>query len=129
MFSHIMLGTTDVDRAEAFYTAALAPLGLVPLHRHSHGIRFGREEDDLPFLSVVIPFDDAPATSGNGSMVAFVAESRSAVHAAHENALAHGGTCEGPPGPRPDYGDHYYGAYFRDPDGNKLHVVCRKAEA
>jgi len=127
MFSHITLGTTDVDRAETFYTAVLEPLGLVPRHRHSYGVRYGREGDDLPFLSVVIPLDDAPATAGNGTMVAFVAGDRDAVHAAHETALAHGGTCEGPPGLRPDYGAHYYGAYFRDPDGNKLHVVCRKA--
>lgn len=61
-------------------------------------------------------------------MVAFMAESRNHVHAAHAAALANGGTCEGKPGLRPEYHDHYYGAYFRDPDGNKLAVACHEPE-
>ena len=61
-------------------------------------------------------------------MVAFMAESRSQVRMAHATALANGGTCEGKPGLRPEYHDHYYGAYFRDPDGNKLAVACHEPE-
>jgi lactoylglutathione lyase len=60
-------------------------------------------------------------------MVAFMAESREAVRRTHQAALAHGGRCEGPPGPRPEYHANYYGAYFRDPDGNKLCVACHEA--
>jgi lactoylglutathione lyase len=60
-------------------------------------------------------------------MTAFMADTRAMVDAAHAAALAHGGTCEGPPGLRPAYHEHYYGAYFRDPDGNKLCVVCHEA--
>lgn len=58
-------------------------------------------------------------------MFALLAPSREAVRAAYASALAHGGTCEGPPGLRPQYHADYYGAYFRDPDGNKLCVVCQ----
>ena len=61
-------------------------------------------------------------------MVAFLAKSRDQVRQVHALAIAGGGTCEGPPGLRPQYHAHYYGAYFRDPDGNKLCVACHHAE-
>jgi predicted lactoylglutathione lyase len=69
------------------------------------------------------PFDGRPASAGNGSMCAFQAPSREAVDQAYAAALAQGGTDAGPPGPRPHYTPNYYGAYVRDLDGNKLHVV------
>jgi lactoylglutathione lyase len=62
-------------------------------------------------------------------MTAFLAASRALVDRAHETALAHGGTSEGPPGLRPEYHANYYGAYFRDPDGNKLCVACHSPDA
>ena len=129
MISHITLGVTDMARAGRFYRAIAAPLDL-----HERAV----EEDggplmycfhvagtDAPRLYISTPFDDAPATAGNGTMVALIAPSRAAVDAAHAAALAHGGTDEGPPGLRPHYAPDYYGAYLRDPDGNKLHVVYR----
>ena len=61
-------------------------------------------------------------------MVAFLAASRALVNQTYQTALAQGGTCEGPPGLRPEYHENYYGAYFRDPDGNKLCVACHTAE-
>jgi len=128
MFSHITIGANDMDRAAAFYTAFFAPLGVALQYRDAEFTRFGRAGEDVPFFTVLKPFDDSDATAGNGAMVAFQAPDRAAVRAAYETALAQGGTCEGPPGPRPQYGAHYYGAYLRDPDGNKLHVVCRQAE-
>jgi lactoylglutathione lyase len=67
--------------------------------------------------------------AGNGQMVALLAATRAQVDAAHALALAHGGRCEGPPGLRPHYHANYYGAYFRDPDGNKLCVACHEAVA
>lgn len=70
------------------------------------------------------PHNGQPHHPGNGQMVAFMAATRAKVHAAHQVALDHGGRCEGPPGLRPEYHAHYYGAYFRDPDGNKLCVAC-----
>ena len=76
-------------------------------------------------LWVGLPYNRQPANHGNGWMAAFTAPSRAAVNEAHAAALAHGGTDEGAPGPRPHYADNYYGAYVRDPDGNKLHFVTR----
>ena len=73
------------------------------------------------------PFDGQAASAGNGTMTAFQAASRDIVDKAHAYALAQGGTDEGTPGLRPQYHPNYYGAYFRDPDGNKLCVVCHKA--
>jgi len=79
-------------------------------------------------LSFGLPFDGKPAQPGNGQMVALLAESRAVVDRCYAVALASGGTCEGPPGVRPHYHPHYYGAYFRDPEGNKLGVVCHSAQ-
>jgi lactoylglutathione lyase len=66
---------------------------------------------------------------GNGQMVAFLAHSRRVVDRVHAAALANAGSSEGPPGLRPEYHEHYYGAYFRDPDGNKLGVACHAPSA
>ena len=79
-------------------------------------------------LWVCEPFDGQPATAGNGTMIALQADSRKAVDAFHAAALANGGTSEGAPGLRPQYNANFYAAYVRDPDGNKLAVVCRRAE-
>jgi len=78
---------------------------------------------------VVRPLDQKEASPGNGVTVAFDAPSRAAVDAFHAVALAAGGTDEGPPGVREHYHPNYYGAYVRDPDGNKICVVCHQAAA
>ncbi|MBB2202598.1 VOC family protein [Gluconacetobacter tumulisoli] len=129
MFSHVTVGVRDVGRAATFYDAVLAPLGIVRSWTAEDG-RFvgwrkpdGQEEDGTFFIGS--PFDGQPPAPGNGWMCAFAAPSHAAVQAAHDAAMSHGGTDEGAPGPRPQYGPHYFGAYMRDPDGNKLHVVCR----
>ncbi len=124
MFSHVTLGADDPERAAAFYEAVLAPLGLKILFRMPDVTAWG----DLtgPKLFVGRPFDRAAASAGNGTHVAFLAEDRASVDAFHAAALAAGGTCEGPPGPRPHYHPNYYGAYVRDPDGNKLQAVCHR---
>jgi catechol 2,3-dioxygenase-like lactoylglutathione lyase family enzyme len=70
------------------------------------------------------PYDGEPATSGNGQMIALLASDRQVVRNTHALALTLGGRCEGPPGLRPEYHPDYYGAYFRDPEGNKLCVCC-----
>jgi lactoylglutathione lyase len=81
-----------------------------------------------PFFLIARPWDRQPHDPGNGQMVAFLARSREQVRQVHAVALASGGTCEGAPGLRPEYHADYYGAYFRDPDGNKLCVVCHAPE-
>ncbi len=124
MFSHITIGANDVARAAAFYDAFLAPLGIVRFFEKGSTIGWHRE-GEAGSLYVNPPFDGAPANPGNGWMCAFYAPTREAVIEAYEAALAHGGSDEGPPGPRPHYSPGYYGAYVRDPEGNKLHVVLR----
>ena len=129
MFSHVTVGTNDLDTASAFYDAILAPLGLrrraVTADGGPPAACWIAEGSTLPRFYVYVPWDGERANAGNGCMVAFTAPSREAVHASHYAGLLAGGTDEGLPGPRPRYGDGYYGGYLRDPDGNKVHVVHR----
>ena len=122
-FLYLTLGTNDMARATRFYDAALAPLGLVRLETEDTEIGYRRPEDSRIRLWVIQPYDGKPASVGNGTMPALVAPDRAAVDAFHKGALAAGGTDEGAPGLRP-YGDNFYAAYVRDPDGNKLSAVC-----
>lgn len=128
MFSHIQLGARDLPAMIAFYEAVLAQLGLV---------RITGEDDDggpdgagwqmpgmrWPQFYVQLPFNRAAASPGNGTQVSFAAPSQAHVRAAWKAALAAGGTDEGAPGLRPHYAPDYYGAYCRDPEGNKLCFV------
>jgi catechol 2,3-dioxygenase-like lactoylglutathione lyase family enzyme len=120
MLYYVTLGTNDEAKAHAFYRAVLEPLGIVPLGTHGG---FGREGGEA-FLWIGAPFDGNPATRGNGTMVALRAPSREAVDRFHALCLANGGSDEGAPGYR-KYAPDWYGAYARDPDGNKLTAVFR----
>ena len=133
MLTYVYVGTNDLARAIRFYSATLAPLGMPRCvtgdpewDRTAAG--WGIYEDggarELGFW-VGTPFDERPASVGNGSMVAFSAASWRQVEEFHAAALAHGGRCEGAPGLRPHYGADFYAAYVRDPDGNKLAAVSR----
>ena len=122
MFSHMTLGTNDLERARTFYEPVMAALGIEQPFSLPRTLVFG--ELAGPKLFIVSPFDGAPANSGNGTHAAFLAPNHAMVDAFHAAALAHGGSDEGAPGPRPHYHAHYYGAYVRDPDGNKLQAVC-----
>jgi catechol 2,3-dioxygenase-like lactoylglutathione lyase family enzyme len=131
MYSHITVGTSQMNRAMRFYDAVLAPLGMQ--RRRTFKIAISYAPDDFsgvnePFW-VVRPYDKKDATPGNGITVAFEAATRGAVDAFHAAALAAGATDEGPPGIREHYHPSYYGAYVRDLDGNKLCVVCHKPAA
>jgi catechol 2,3-dioxygenase-like lactoylglutathione lyase family enzyme len=129
MYSHVTVGTNDIERAGRFYDAVLAPLGM---ERHkSFRIALGYAPKgfsgiNAPFW-VLRPYDRKVASGGNGPMAAFAADTRTAVDAFHAAAMANGGTDEGPPGVRTHYHPNYYGAYVRDPDGNKLCAVCHHA--
>lgn len=131
MFSHITLGSRSLERSGRFYRAIVAPLGLVERAAEPDGgppvLCWHRPGRDVPRLYIVEPFDGGPAGAGNGTMVSLVAPDRAAVDAAHEAGLATGGRDEGAPGLRPQYAEDYYGAYLRDPDGNKLCLVHRAA--
>ena len=124
VLSHITLGTNDPERAARFYDAALAPLGMTRVPKPAGKPPMYARDGDMPHLYLCTPFDGRPATWGNGTHVAFLAETRAQVDAFHAAALANGGTDEGAPGIRAHYAPNYYGAYVRDPDGNKLQAVC-----
>lgn len=129
MFSHIFIGVSDFDRAFAFYSGLAAVLGveLRFCDRARPWAGWQSAPGPRPLLLIGRPYNREPHAPGNGQMVAFLASSRAVVDRAHATALASGGSCEGAPGLRPEYHEHYYGAYFRDPDGNKLCVVCHQA--
>ncbi|WP_425230264.1 VOC family protein [Sphingomonas sp.] len=127
MFSHVTLGSADLDRAAAFYRPVMATLGLIEPFALDRALVFGEVMGAKLFIGA--PFDGNPPSHGNGTHVALLAGSRAAVDAFHAAALAHGGSDEGAPGPRPHYHANYYGAYVRDPDGNKLQAVCHAAAA
>ena len=126
MLSHVFIGVNDFDRAVAFYSPVLERLGLVLRFTESDRPWAGWQTPGVarPLFLIGRPFDGQPAAPGNGAMNALLAADRATVDAVHALALQHGGRCEGPPGLRPEYHASYYGAYFRDPEGNKLCVCC-----
>ena len=130
MLSHVFIGISDFGRAWAFYAPLMEALGH-PLRFHDPARPWAGWQSvpgPRPLLVIARPFNGLAPAPGNGAMVALLAATRAQVDEAHRRALAHGGSCEGAPGPRPEYHAHYYGAYFRDPDGNKLCVACHAQE-
>ena len=126
MISHVFIGIADYARAYPFYAALMTALGFEQKFADQAKGWAGWHAPGLPRPLFVIgrPFDGQPHNAGNGQMTALLAPSRAAVAAAHGAALRAGGSCEGAPGLRPHYHPNYFGAYFRDPDGNKLGVCC-----
>lgn len=131
MFSHVFLGVDDFERALAFYQPLLDSLNLQQrfCRRERPWAGWQAQPDTRPFFLIGKPYDGEPHVAGNGQMIAFLALDRATVDHAYRVALAHGGTSEGAPGLRPEYHADYYGAYFRDPEGNKLCVACHRPEA
>ncbi|MEM1275208.1 MAG: VOC family protein [Pseudomonadota bacterium] len=138
MMMHMTLGSNDLGKAARFYDAVMpilnharAPISLdgflayAPITGVSSGAATGQQTAGRisPFLCVCRPYDGQPANQGNGFHIAWAAADKAAVEAFHAAALAHGGTDEGAPGPRPQYSADYFAAYIRDPDGNKLQAV------
>ncbi|MFP6836456.1 MAG: VOC family protein [Pseudomonadales bacterium] len=117
---HISIGTNDFDRATAFYDQVMATIGAKRVFEFPGAVAYGRE---FPELWVQTPIDGATASCGNGSHFAFIAPSREAVQAFYDTALAAGGTSDGEPGPRPDYGPDYFGCFVRDIDGHKIEAA------
>ncbi len=124
IISHITLGTNDIARSARFYDDVLGSLGFSRLPKPPDKPLAYDRNGAMPTIYIYLPVDGRPATWGNGTHIAFVADTRSEVREFHSRALQHGGMCEGEPGLRPHYGPNYYAAYVRDPDGNKLQAVC-----
>lgn len=118
MIGYVTLGTNNLQKAAAFYDQLLAEFGAKRLMEYERGYAYGVAEDQ-PMLSIVIPFDQKPATVGNGVMVALAAGSRDLVDRIYKKAMELGASDEGPAGLREE---NYYAGYFRDLDGNKLSV-------
>jgi catechol 2,3-dioxygenase-like lactoylglutathione lyase family enzyme len=118
---HVSLHVSDLARSRAFYTAALAPLGISILMEGGGWFGFGRDRKPQFWLG--------PGDAPSGPLhVAFIAQDRAQVRAFYQAALAAGGTDNGAPGLRPQYHPHYYGAFVLDPDGNNAEAVCHFAE-
>ena len=123
MFSHIMIGTNDLDRAKAFYDKLLGTLDVPPAFVDRHRIFYMIPGGSF---SVSLPIDGKPATAANGGTVGFAAKSAEQAAAWHAAGLEAGGTtCEDPPGVREGPAGNLYLAYLRDPDGNKLCALYR----
>lgn len=120
MISYATIGSNDLDKSMSFYTDLLGSAGCTKLFDHPRGgALFGK--GGKPVLGVLSPFNQQPATAGNGAMVAFELPSREDVDAFYAKALSLGATDEGAPGER---GPGFYMAYFRDPEGNKF-ACCK----
>lgn len=118
MIGYVTLGTSDLARAAVFYDAIAAELDTPRMMEFEGFIAWGKP-GGAAGIGLCKPHDGNPASVGNGVMVALEAKDKDQVHRLYDLALANGGTCEGPPGPR---GDTFYAGYFRDPDGNKLNA-------
>ena len=125
MFSHIMIGTNDLDKAKAFYDTLLGTLGVKPAMVDRHRIFYRTKTGTF---SVSLPIDGKPATPANGGTVGFLANTQEEADAWHAAGIAAGATtCEDPPGVREGPAGKMYLAYLRDADGNKLCALHRMA--
>ena len=132
MLHHVSLGTTDIERAKAFYDAVLPTLGCGERYDVEFpdtgliAMGYGQTRD-RPQFWIQYPADRQSAGPGNGSHVALSAGTRRDVDAFYRAAIDAGATCAGEPGPRPHYTPDYYGAFVRDPDGHKIEACCYNA--
>ena len=117
---HVSLGTNHFERATGFYDRVLPLVGARRVMSLPGAAAYGKQ---FPEFWIQTPFDREAAATGNGTHVAFIAPSREAVDAFHAAALEAGGTDDGPPGPRPQYGPTYYCCYVRDLDGHKIEAA------
>ena len=119
MIGYATIGTNDLEAATKFYDAVLATLGGGRTFANGDRMQFYGSKASPSMIAISKPYDEQPATVGNGSMFGLPAASKEDVDAAYAAAIAAGGTCDGAPGQRLPT---FYGAYFRDPDGNKICV-------
>lgn len=126
--AYTMVGTTNLARSLAFYDPLFETMGLDQCWRDDSSASWGKLEDEkFPRFFAGYPYDGGEASQGNGTMTAFLCTPE-VIDQLYELALKNGGVSEGAPGRRPQYGDGFYGAYVRDPDGNKLAFVCYDAQ-
>ena len=120
MLDAVSVGTDDLDASVFFYDGVLCPLSMVRITRSDTEAGYGPRGGKAIFF-VNVPYNDEPASFGNGVQISFLAKDRDSVDRFHETAIELGGRDDGGPGER-SYSPGYYGAYCRDPYGNKLHA-------
>jgi catechol 2,3-dioxygenase-like lactoylglutathione lyase family enzyme len=125
MIGYITIGALDGEASGKFYDAVFGAIGADRKFADGGWIGYGPKGSDSHNVYVCPPHDKKPATFGNGSMIAFKGEDEAQVKAAYEAGLEAGGSDEGAPGPRPADSKTFYGAYLRDPTGNKICVYCK----
>jgi predicted enzyme related to lactoylglutathione lyase len=124
VIAYTMVGTTDLVRAIGFYDALFDQMGLESCWRDDQSASWGKKDDlAYPRFFTGYPFDGEQGSVGNGVMTAFLIDTPDAIDQLHRIALSNGGCDEGAPALRPQYGEGFYAAYARDPDGNKLAFV------
>lgn len=126
MYTHICVGSDDLDVSKKFYDAALSPLGIQSVGQVND--RACLYSTDAGSFLVLKPLDGKPATCANGGTIGFLAGDAAAVDAFYAGGLANGGSDEGAPGKRPNAPGNAYGAYLRDPFGNKISAYCQLPE-
>jgi catechol 2,3-dioxygenase-like lactoylglutathione lyase family enzyme len=125
MFSHVMVGTNDLEKAKAFYDALFATLDVRPARVDGHRIFYMTRTG---VFAVSKPINGQAATAANGGTIGFTCNSPEQVEAWHAAGIANGGTtCENPPGIREGSAGKIYLAYLRDLDGNKICASHRMA--
>jgi predicted lactoylglutathione lyase len=117
MLSYTTIGVTDLEKSEAFYNDLLAPIGAKTLIKMERIIFIGKSMKE-PMLAICVPYNEEPQHCGNGNMLAIAPGSKEQCDEMYNKAIALGATCDGKPGQR--IPDVFYGAYFRDFDGNKI---------
>jgi len=125
ILSHVSVGTNDFARSATFYDAVMPTIGAKRVYEPelpegAFAIAYGKQ---FPEFWINTPHDDGKAETANGVHFAFLAPSREAVQAFWDAALAAGAEPDGEPGPRPHYGEPYYGCFVRDPDGHKIEAM------
>ena len=125
MFDHVSIGVADLERARKFYDQALEPLGYTRLSNSDNWVGYGAEQPQFwikPAARPVVPDIES------GLHFCFVAKSEDAVRSFHANGIANGGTDNGEPGVRPEYGSFYYAAFMIDPDGYRIEAFFHRPE-
>ncbi|MDY0743450.1 VOC family protein [Paucibacter sp. R3-3] len=131
MLHHISFAVTDIERAAKFYDKTLAALGYVRVFEdlcpgdEDQAVGYGLEGQGDKFC--IKQASRSSASEGHGFHLAFAAPDRNSVHEFHRQALLNGGTDNGGPGPRPDYGPNYYACFVIDPDGHRIEAVINSA--